>query len=152
MLKTAYKNQKEYYLLDNNKTYKFIKEKTNNNNISIKHNNYVQFINDSNVKDFKFPNINILNDAYNFLINKFQSNKVNIKEIHNNINIILEIIPNIKINLPINKNQIIANKKNRIASAKNNGKLNNNNNSKVNPEQLKLNNILIKGSFSTAIK
>jgi hypothetical protein len=147
MLKTTNKNKKEYYLLDNNKTYKFIIEKTNNNNISIKHNNYVKLINDLNLKDFKFPNINNVNDAYNFLINNFQSNKVKIKETLNDLNIILEIIPNIILILPINKNQIIANPKNRIASAKNKEKLNNNDNSNVNPEKLKLNNILIKGSF-----
>ena len=147
MLKTTNKNKKEYYLLDNNKTFKFIIEKTNNNNISIKHNNYVKLINDSNIKDFKFPNINNINDAYNFLINKFQSNKVKIKEIHNYLNIILEIIPNIILILPINKNQIIVNKKNRITSPKKKEKLNNNDNSIVNPEQLKLNDILIKGSL-----
>ena len=147
MLKTTNKNIKEYYLIHKNKTYKFIIEKTNNNNISIKHNNYVKLINDLNLKDFKFPNINNVNDAYNFLINNFQSNKVKIKEIHNYLNIILEIIPNIILILPINKNQIIVNAKNRISSAKNKEKLNNNENSNVNPEKLKLNNILIKGSF-----
>ena len=147
MSKITKKNKKEYYLSDNNKTYKFIIEKTNNNNISIKHNNYAKLINDSNIKDFKFPNINNINDAYNFLINKFQSNKVKIKEIHNNLNIKLEIIPNISLILPINKNQSIVNAKNRITSAKNNTKLNINDNSKDNPEQLKLYNTLIKGSF-----
>ena len=54
MLKTTNKNKKEYYLIDKNKTYKFIIEKTNNNNISIKHNNYVKLINDSNLKDLNF--------------------------------------------------------------------------------------------------
>ena len=147
MLKTTKKNKKEYYIIDKNKTYKFIIEKASNNNISIKHNNYEKLINDSNIKDFKFPNINNVNDAYNFLINNFQSNKVKIKEIHNDLNIILEIIPNIILILPINKNKIIINTKNRITSAKNKEKLNNNDNSNVNPEKLKLNNILIKGSF-----
>ena len=121
MLKTTNKNKKEYYLLDNNKTYKIIIEKTNNY-ISIKHNNYVKLIIDQNIKDFKFPNINNINDAFNFLINKFQSNKVKIKEIHNNLNIILEIIPKIILILPINKNQIIDKTKNRITLAKNNEK------------------------------
>ena len=147
MLKTTKKNKKEYYIIDKNKTYKFIIEKASNNNISIKHNNYEKLINDSNIKDFKFPNINNVNDAYNFLINNFQSNKVKIKEIHNDLNIILEIIPNIILILPINKNKIIINTKNRITSAKNKEKLNNNDNSNFNPEKLKLNNILIKDTF-----
>ena len=147
MLKTTNKSKKEYYLSDNNKTYKFIIEKTNNNSISIKHNNYEKLINDSNIKDFKFPNINNINDAYNFLINKFQSNKVKIKEIQNNLNIKLEIIPNIILILPKNTIQNIINTKNRITSAKIASKLNINDNSKDNPEQLKLNNTLIKGSF-----
>jgi len=147
MSKTTNKSKKEYYLSDNNKTYKFIIEKINNNSISIKHNNYVKLINDSNIKDFKFPNTNNINDAYNFLINKFQSNKAKIKEIHNNVDIILEIIPNIKLILPINKSQSIVNTKSRITSAKNTAKLNINDNSKDNPEQLKLKNTLIKGSF-----
>ena len=63
MLKATNKNKKEYYLIDKNKTYKFIIEKTNNN-ISIKHNIYAKLINDSNIKDFKFPNINNINDVY----------------------------------------------------------------------------------------
>ena len=101
----------------------------------------------SNIKNFKFPNINNVNDAYNFLINKFQSNKVKIKEINNNLNIILEIIPNIILILPTNKNNMIINSKNRNNSAKNNEKLKNNDNSSVNPEKLKFNTILIKDSF-----
>ena len=146
MLKTTNKNKKEYYLSNNNKTYQFIIEKTNNN-ISIKHNNNIKLINNSNLKDFNLPNINNINDVYNFLINKFQSNNVKIKEIHNNLNIKLEISPKIILILPINKNQIIINTKNRITSAKNNVKLNIDDNSKNNPEQLKPNNNLIKGSF-----
>ena len=147
MLKTTNKSKEEYYLSDNNKTYKFIIERTNNNSISIKHNNYEKLINDSNIKDFKFPNINNINDAYNFLINKFQSNKIKIKEIQNNLNITLEIIPNNILILPKNKIQNIINTENRITSAKNTAKLNINDNSKDNPEQLKLNNTLIKDSF-----
>ena len=147
MLKTTNKNIKEYYLSDKNKTYKFIIEKKNDNNIRIKHKNYIKLIDNSNLKDFKFPNINNINDAYNFIINKFQSNKVIIKEIQNNLNIKLEINPRTILILAINKNQIIANTKNRITSAKNNKQLNKNDNSTINPEQLKFNNILIRGSF-----
>jgi hypothetical protein len=44
MLKTTKKNKKEYYIIDKNKTYKFIIEKANNNNISIKHNYYEKLI------------------------------------------------------------------------------------------------------------
>ena len=119
MSKTNNKNKKEFYLSENNKTYQFITEKTNDN-INIKHKNYIKLINNSNLKDFKFSNINNINDVYNFLINKFQGNKVKIKEIHININIKLEISPNIILILPINKYQIIINTKNRITSAKNN--------------------------------
>ena len=51
--------------------------------------------------------------------------------------------------MPINKSQSIVNTKSRITSAKNTAKLNMNDNSKDNPEHLKLNNTLIKGSFCT---
>ena len=148
--KSTNENKKDYILSDNNIKYEFIIEKTNNH-ISIKHKNYIKLINDSNLKDFKLLNINNINDVYNFLINKFQTNKAKIKEIQKNLNIKLEISPNILLELlykiSINKIPFIANPKNRITSAKNNKKLNKNDDSKINSGKLKLNNTLIKGSF-----
>ena len=88
---------------------------------------------------------------YNFIINKFQTNKAKIKDIHKNLNIKLEISPNILLVLlyktSINKNLIFTNPKKRIISSKNNEKLNKNDNSKINLGKLRLNNTLIKGSF-----
>ena len=79
-------HKKYYYLSDDNIKYKFIIEKSNNH-LSIKHENYIKLIYDSNLKDFKFRNINNLNDIFNYLLNKFQTNKIKKKEIHNNLNI-----------------------------------------------------------------
>jgi len=148
--KSNNENKKNCYLSNNNIKYKFIIEKANNH-VSIKQENYIKLIYDSNLKDYKFLNINNLNEIFNFLLNKFQTNKTKIKEIHKNINIKLEINPNIFLVLlyktSINKNLVISNPKNRIISAKNNEKLNKIDNSKINSGKLKLCNTLIKDSF-----
>ena len=109
----------KYYLIKENNVFKFIIEKRNNFiNINCRnYNTQFNFINLSMITKIKYKDIN---DAYDYIINKFEKNQVIIKDIIINKVIILLFESNhgleeIKINLLYNTNN-----KNKVINELNN--------------------------------
>ena len=115
----------EYFLIKENNVFKFIIEKEYNN-IIIKCQNYEKHI---NINDLSILNKSLfknIDDAYEYINNLFENNKVNIKDIHINKSIKLTIFIDNKKNTEIvlvynkkNKNNIINELKNKYKDINN---------------------------------
>ena len=115
----------EYFLIKENNVFKFIIEKEYNN-IIIKCQNYEKRI---NINDLSILNKSLfknIDDAYEYINNLFENNKVNIKDIHINKSIKLTIFIDNKKNTEIvlvynkkNKNNIINELKNKYKDINN---------------------------------
>ena len=74
----------EFFLLKENNVFKLIVEKTNNNNIIIRCKRYITQININEFSIIIKNSFNNIDEVYKYIINIFENNKVNIKEIKNN--------------------------------------------------------------------
>ena len=100
----------EFYLIKDNNAYKIIIEKLKNE-ILIKCKNYEIKLNNNDLSILSKSKINTIDEAYQFLINIFEYNKVIIKEIiiNKSIKLLLKVYMNniekdIEISLAYNKN------------------------------------------------
>ena len=83
-------NYYEYYLLKNNHFFRFLIIKSTDK-IIIKCNNYEINLNNNDLSILTKTNLNTIDEANTFLINIFEENKVNIKEIIKNKEMKLEL-------------------------------------------------------------
>ena len=74
----------EYFLLKENNAFKIIVEKINDNNISIKCKRYAAQINLQEFSILTKTSFNNIDEVYEYIINIFENNNVNIKEININ--------------------------------------------------------------------
>ena len=86
--KDEYDNYEEYYLLKENNAYKLIIE-INENELIIRHKKYTISMNHDDLSLLTKIMFNTIYDAYEYIINLFEKNKVAIKEIKRKNNIIL---------------------------------------------------------------
>ena len=110
----------EFYLIKENNAYKIIIEKLKNE-ILIKYKNYEIKLNNNDLSILSKSIINTIDEAYQFIINIFEYNKVIIKEIiiNKSIKLLLKIYINniekdIEILLAYNKNNNYMNENNEI--------------------------------------
>ena len=86
--KDEYDNYEEYYLLKENNAYKLIIE-INENELIIRHKKYTISMNHNDLSVLTKIMFNTIYDAYEYIINLFEKNKVAIKEIKRKNNIII---------------------------------------------------------------
>ena len=119
----------EFFLIKNNNVFKFSIEKTNINNINIRCKNYEIYLNENDLSILTNSLFNNIDEAYEYIINRFENNKVSIKNI--NINKEMKLLisflnynnkKNIEITLVYNKenkNLILNDLKNKYKELKN---------------------------------
>ena len=73
-------NYQEYYLIKENIVYKILIEK-NDNKIFIKYKNYLISFNHNDLSLLTNKNFNTVNEAYEFIFDNFEKNKILIKNI-----------------------------------------------------------------------
>ena len=78
--KNNYDEFDEFYLIKENNVHKFIIE-TNQDELIVKHKNYSINMNKNDLSILTKCMFNTINDAYEYIINIFEQNKVTIKEI-----------------------------------------------------------------------